>query len=100
MPWTLIMPVGGTDLTAALEACYNGFDPSSTAGKAVILITDGEDTADDEAALTELVGKFAKEKIRIFAIGVGDPAGAPIPRSQPRAGDLKRMVQAISFCQK
>lgn len=73
------LPVGGTDLTAALEACYNGFDPSSTAGKAVILITDGEDTADDEAALTEVVDKFAKEKIRIFAIGVGDPAGAPIP---------------------
>nr|WP_319394620.1 VWA domain-containing protein [uncultured Desulfobacter sp.] len=73
------LPVGGTDLTAALETCYNGFDPSSTAGKAVILITDGEDTAGDEAALTQVVEKFAKEKIRIFAIGVGDPAGAPIP---------------------
>ncbi|MCG8553037.1 MAG: VWA domain-containing protein [Desulfobacterales bacterium] len=73
------LPVGGTDLTAALETCYNGFDPESTAGKAVILITDGEDTAGDEAALIKVVEKFAKEKIRIFAIGVGDPAGAPIP---------------------
>lgn len=73
------LPVGGTDLTAALGTCYNGFDPSSTAGKAIILITDGEDTANDEAALTQVVEKFAKEKIRIFAIGVGDPAGAPIP---------------------
>ena len=73
------LPVGGTDLTAALDACYNGLDPSSTAGKAIILITDGEDTAGDEAALTNVVEKFAKEKIRIFAIGVGDPAGAPIP---------------------
>lgn len=73
------LPVGGTDLTAALETCYNGLDPSSTAGKAIILITDGEDTAGDEAALTNVVEKFAKEKIRIFAIGVGDPAGAPIP---------------------
>ncbi len=73
------LPVGGTDLTAALETCYNGLDPSSTAGKAIILITDGEDTAGDEGALTNVVEKFAKEKIRIFAIGVGDPAGAPIP---------------------
>nr|WP_320014086.1 VWA domain-containing protein [uncultured Desulfobacter sp.] len=73
------LPVGGTDLTAALETCYNGLDPASTAGKAIILITDGEDTAGDEAALTNVVEKFAKEKIRIFAIGVGDPAGAPIP---------------------
>ncbi|WP_035240592.1 VWA domain-containing protein [Desulfobacter vibrioformis] len=73
------LPVGGTDLTAALGTCYNGFDPSSTAGKAIILITDGEDTAGDDAALTQVVEKFSKEKIRIFAIGVGDPAGAPIP---------------------
>jgi len=73
------LPVGGTDVTAALETCYNGLDPSSIAGKAIILITDGEDTAGDEAALTKMVEKFAKEKIRIFAIGVGDPAGAPIP---------------------
>lgn len=73
------LPVGGTNLTAALETCYNGFDPASTAGKAIILITDGEDTAGDEATLTKVVEKFAKEKIRIFAIGVGDPAGAPIP---------------------
>jgi len=73
------LPVGGTDLTAALETCYNGLDPSSTAGKAIILITDGEDTAGDDAALTQVVEKLAKEKIRVFAIGVGDPAGAPIP---------------------
>ena len=39
------LPVGGTDLTAALETCYNGFDPASDTGKAIILITDGEDTA-------------------------------------------------------
>jgi len=81
------LPVGGTDLTAALEACYNGFDPSSTAGKAIILITDGEDTAGDAAALTKVVEKFAGEKIRIFAIGVGDPAGAPIPA---RGGGFKK----------
>ncbi|NWH05100.1 VWA domain-containing protein [Desulfobacter latus] len=73
------LPVGGTDLTTALETCYNGFDASSTAEKAIILITDGEDTAGDDRALTNVVEKFAKEKIRIFAIGVGDPAGAPIP---------------------
>ena len=62
------------------NVCYTKLlRPESTAGKAIILITDGEDTAGDEAALTKVVEKFAKEKIRIFAIGVGDPAGAPIP---------------------
>ena len=73
------LPVGGTDLTAALETCYKGFDQASDTEKAVILITDGEDTAGDKEALMQMVQKFVEEKIRIFAIGVGDPAGAPVP---------------------
>ncbi len=81
------LPVGGTDLTAALETCYNGFDPKSDTGKAIILITDGEDTAGDADALNKTVEKLAKENIRIFAIGVGDPAGAPIPE---KGGGFKK----------
>ncbi|WDP92806.1 MAG: VWA domain-containing protein [Desulfobacter sp.] len=76
------LPVGGTDLTAALMTCYKGFDSESDTEKAIILITDGEDTAQGSEALTELAQTLAKEKIRVFAIGVGDPAGAPIPRKE------------------
>ncbi len=74
------LPVGGTNLTAALSTCYKGFERDSDTEKAIILITDGEDTADGSDALMTLVEKLAKEKIRVFAIGVGDPAGAPIPK--------------------
>jgi Ca-activated chloride channel family protein len=74
------LPVGGTDLSAAIQACVNGFDPESDTEKAIIVITDGEDTAGrGDDALTELTRMLVKEKIRLFTIGVGDPAGAPIP---------------------
>ena len=73
------LPVGGTNLTAALKTCYNGFDPDADTEKAIILITDGEDTAGGETALDEVAQTLANEKIRIFAIGVGNPEGAPIP---------------------
>ncbi|MEH0018993.1 MAG: VWA domain-containing protein [Desulfobacter sp.] len=74
------LPVGGTNLAAAIQACVNGFDPASDTEKAIIVITDGEDTAgNNPEVLTELVQQLAKEKIRLFTIGVGDPAGAPVP---------------------
>jgi len=74
------LPVGGTNLTAALTSCYKGFDPESDTEKAIILITDGEDTAGNDSALTQQIQTLVKENIRVFAIGVGDPAGAPIPQ--------------------
>lgn len=82
------LPVGGTNLAAAIQACVNGFDPASDTEKAIIVITDGEDTAgNDPEVLTELVQQLAEEKIRLFTIGVGDPAGAPVP--DPEGGFKK-----------
>ncbi len=70
------LPVGGTNLTAAIEACYNGFEADADTDKAIILITDGENTAGD---VSEIAKKMADNHIKVFSIGVGDPAGAPIP---------------------
>ncbi|MCF8138132.1 MAG: VWA domain-containing protein [Desulfotignum sp.] len=70
------LPVGGTNLPAAIEACYNGFEADADTDKAIILITDGENTAGDVSKITE---KMADSRIKVFSIGVGDPAGAPIP---------------------
>lgn len=82
------LPVGGTSLVEALETAYRGFDSKADTDRAVILITDGEDTAGEgPGALEAVVEKFRGEKIRIFAIGVGDPAGAPVPDAR---GGFKR----------
>ncbi|WDP86809.1 MAG: VWA domain-containing protein [Desulfobacter sp.] len=81
------LPGGGTDLTAALRTCYKGFEKESDTEKAIILITDGEDTAQGDQALMDEIQALAREKVRVFAIGVGDPSGAPVP--EPGGGFKK-----------
>ncbi|HCY88075.1 MAG TPA: hypothetical protein DHV36_23260 [Desulfobacteraceae bacterium] len=74
------LPVGGTNLNEAVRMSVDGFDPESDTEKAVIVITDGEDTSGLGAeALMDMAKELAEQKIRLFAIGVGDPSGAPIP---------------------
>jgi Ca-activated chloride channel family protein len=73
------LPVGGTALAAAIDVARAGFDPESPAEKAVVLITDGEATQGDPLAAAE---EAAREGIRVFVIGVGSEAGAPIPQSK------------------
>ena len=70
------MPVGGTDIAAALSSAMDGFDPESNSEKAVILITDGENTGEDPF---DTVEKAAESGIKIFTIGVGQEGGVPIP---------------------
>lgn len=82
------LPVGGTDLAAALETCYRGFDAAADTEKAIIVITDGEDTTQrGQKDLDTIVQTLSREKIKVFTIGVGDPAGAPVP---DKGGGFKR----------
>lgn len=82
------LPVGGTNLTAAIETCYAGFEKESNTDKAIVLITDGENTAGNGMGdVEEIAKKMGQEGIKIFTIGVGDPSGAPIPDS---AGGFKK----------
>ncbi len=71
------LPLGGTDLTAAVQTSLAAFDPRSAADKAIILITDGEQTgrSDPEAAAQEA----RKAGVKLFAIGVGSAQGVPVP---------------------
>ena len=70
------LPVGGTNISEALITAYDGFEKESDTEKAVILITDGENTEGDAEETAKMM---AKEGIRIFCIGVGGSEGAPIP---------------------
>ena len=67
----------GTDLARALEVSATAFVDSAPRYKAVILITDGEQNAPGDPV--EVARKLARQGIRVFAIGVGTPGGAPIP---------------------
>lgn len=71
------LPVGGTDLSGAIRAALNAFDPNTASEKAVILITDGESTsADDPVTAAE---QAASVGAKLFCIGVGSENGVPIP---------------------
>ena len=66
----------GTDIARAIRVSLSSFTQQKGVGKAIILITDGED---NEGGALEAV-KEAKEKgVTVFILGVGDSKGSPIP---------------------
>jgi Ca-activated chloride channel homolog len=73
---TDIIPTQGTAIGAAIDLAANSFNSKSKTKKVIILITDGENHEDDANAAAE---KAAQQGIIIFTVGMGSPAGAPIP---------------------
>ena len=71
------LPVGGTDLAAAVQTAVSAFDPQSKADKAVILITDGENTGPHDPI--EAAREAEKADVKLFCIGVGADQGVPVP---------------------
>lgn len=85
------IPVGGTDISAALTTCLSSFDPKANSQKAVILITDGENTGKSDPM--EAAEEARKAGIKLFCIGVGSDEGVPIPAEsggikKDRAGNI------------
>lgn len=74
------LPVGGSDLCAAVHAALEGFEENSPAEKALILITDGENTGRGDPM--DAVQAARKAGLKIFCIGVGSGQGVPMPDSQ------------------
>ena len=66
----------GTAIGSAIDLSIKSFGLESTASRAIILRTDGENHEDDAIG----AAKLAKEKgIQVFVLGVGKPEGSPIP---------------------
>jgi len=71
-----MISVQGTDIAAAINMAAHSFTQEENIGKAIIVITDGED---HEGGALE-AAKEAKEKgMNTYVLGVGSPNGAPIP---------------------
>lgn len=67
----------GTDISLAIKKAMEAFDPKKKSGKAIVLITDGEQLQGDAViAAREAAGVNG---IRIFTVGVGSPTGSKIP---------------------
>lgn len=73
---TQIVPKQGTAIGAAINLAKRSFTPNGEANKAIVIITDGENHEDDALAAAEAA---VEEGIIVHTIGMGLPAGSPIP---------------------
>ena len=66
----------GTDVRAAIDLALKSFTPNEGVGRAIVLITDGEN---HEGGAIEAAKEAAEKGVHVFVLGVGSPDGAPIP---------------------
>ena len=66
----------GSDLGRGLRTALRLLPDGESGQQAVVLFTDGEDT---EAGLDEGIAAIQRRNVRVFAVGVGTPAGETIP---------------------
>jgi Ca-activated chloride channel family protein len=73
---TNMVPTQGTAIGAAIDLGMKSFDFKNGTGKAMIIITDGENHEDDAvAAAKNAIGK----DVTVHVIGIGSADGSPIP---------------------
>jgi tetratricopeptide (TPR) repeat protein len=70
------VPVPGTMIGSAIEVALKSFRKDLPTQKAIVVVSDGENTEGD---ITGAVERARKEGVRVFAIGMGTPEGNPIP---------------------
>ena len=75
----------GTAIGEAVSLATRSFTPQAGVGKAVIVITDGEN---HESGAVEAAKAAAEKGIQINVLGVGLPDGAPIP--VPGTNDFRK----------
>ena len=66
----------GTDIKGAIGMATNCFTQQEGVGKAIIVITDGED---HEGGAVEAAEAARKKGMRVYVLGVGSTKGSPIP---------------------
>ena len=66
----------GTDIAEAINICANSFTQQEKVGRAIIVITDGED---HEGGAVEAAKAARAGGMLVFVLGIGSPAGSPVP---------------------
>ena len=73
---TDMVPIQGTAIGSAIDLALRSFGPESEAGRAVIVITDGEN---HEGNAVERAKAAYEQGVRVHVVGMGSTKGAPIP---------------------
>ncbi len=80
-----IVKRGGTAIGDALSNAIYRFRKDNTTSRAIILLTDGENTVGETEPL--VAAQIARQKnIRVHVIGIGKPEGVPVPVINPATG--------------
>lgn len=90
---TNTIPVGGTDLGQAITTAIGAFSRGGFGTPVLVLITDGED---NEAKGLEAAKEAAKIGMKIYAIGMGTEAGAPVPDAEKVYKETSQGTKVIS----
>jgi Ca-activated chloride channel family protein len=79
-----LVPVQGTAIAEAIQVAHRAFPQGERRHRVLVLITDGEDHEGDVEAATRAA---AGDGVVIYTVGLGSPAGEPIPLRNAR-GDV------------
>lgn len=66
----------GTNIGEAIRLAMKSFTPQEEVGRAIIVITDGEN---HEGGAVEAAQEAASKGMQVYVLGVGSPDGSPIP---------------------
>ena len=77
-----MMATQGTDIARAVDMASHSFTQEKGIGKAIIVITDGED---HEGGAVEAAEAARKQGFNVYMLGIGSTKGSPIPI--PGTGD-------------
>jgi len=75
----------GTDIKAAIDLAARSFTPNEGVGKAIIVITDGEN---HEGGAEEAAKAAADKGLVVHVMGIGSTSGSPIPGD--RTGEFRK----------
>lgn len=87
----------GSSLRAALQGAAAQFptgDPDNQRGKAIVIVSDGEDPAPDLPPLDT----YRARNIRVFTLGIGTPAGGAVPVYDAK-GQFQQMLVDLNGTQ-
>ena len=73
---TSLITTQGTDVARAISLASSSFTQQPNVGRAIVLITDGED---HEGGAEQAAAAAKKKGINVFILGIGNAKGAPIP---------------------
>ena len=79
-----VVPVGGTNLSAALQTALKALKAVRSTVREIVLITDGEELTGD---ITKVLDEIKKSGIRLLVLGLGDPA---VPALIPETDEQNR----------